>query len=182
MCEGSIHVANRLATDKEELVVKVIANHGMKGFYPANPTAKNKVLVCVRGKKEVVIHEVKFDRNYVNANYAPMLIELVGQKNVTATFTHVAYGDTITFKNGVVARLAWLATGTRIDLGIPAITGKPGMEKLEAAIIEGMATEPTPAPEPVQAPAPAPEKPADEPAEEKEEAKPAARRRRSVKA
>jgi hypothetical protein len=184
MCEGSIHVAHRLATDKEELVVKNIGSHGIKGFYPANPapTAGSK-LVCVRGVKEIIIHEVKFDRHYVNANSNPQLVELIGQKNVTATFTHISYGDTITFKNGVKIHLSWLAIGTRVDLGIPAITGKPGMKKLKAAIDEGIATEPTPAPEPKPEAAPAPEKAPDEPVKEpEEEKKTTARRRRSVKA
>jgi hypothetical protein len=159
MCEGSIYVAHRLATAHEDLVVRQIPNYSLKGLYPADPSVDDR-LVCIRRPQvEIVIDKVTVDHRWVRSG--PLVQRWNGATNLKVRLHH----EVITFPDGQRAHLSWLMAGTRVRLGMPVITGLPGMNKVAMAIEEGIATEPTPmpVPEPVKEPAPTPPEPVEEP-------------------
>jgi hypothetical protein len=136
MCEGSIHVAHRVAKATESLTVQTIPNHGIKGYYPTEGDTHK--LVCTRGiTKGAVIHELRASQS------VPKYFEkYVGQKNLVATLVHAGYSDWIVFGDDNIDNpnkrlaLGFVADGVRVDIGIPAITGDAGMKVVEQALVE----------------------------------------------
>jgi hypothetical protein len=183
MCEGSIHVRNRKATDKEKLVVRTIPGMSLKGYYPREPKAADGYLVCVRGNTtKAIIKQVQ-----LLSGMAPATEKLwQGKRNVEVTLRHRAYSDTILMPNGVSVHLMMFKDGMRIDIGYPVKVRKPaGMKVVEGAMREALALPPEPKPAeeldennlPVD-PTDGPAEPAKEPAPAGDAPAPAARRRR----
>lgn len=178
MCQGSIHVRHREATAKERLVVQSIPNHGgVKGMYSTATAVP--LLVCLRGKKEIVIKQVRLIEDRFGSI---TLSKWQGKRNVKAVFHAVPHADRIILPNGTLIPLYHIADGMRIDVGIPVRVRKPkakGMVVVEEAIRQAIAMPPEPKPGEGEQPAePAEgEKPAPAPREPE-----ANRKRRRVKA
>lgn len=173
MCEGSIHVRHRLATDKEKLVVRTLPDMSIKGYYPREPEAANGHLVCVRGNTtKAIIRQVQ-----LLPGMAPATAKWHGKRNVAVTLRHRAYSDTVLMPDGVSIHLMMFKDGMQVDVGYPVKARKPaGMKVVEGAVREALALPPEPKPDEDTPSTPA------EPAPEREPAPagdaPAARRRR----
>lgn len=139
MCEGSIHVAHRLAGESESLELRAIPNYGIMGFYPVDPKASDQRLVCMRGRKEVVIEKITI-QPHLKPQIGHELQALDGQTWVQATFVHANYADTLHIGN-VKLPVAYCSAGLR--LGFPPITGDKGIAAVKAALTEQDKTQPT---------------------------------------
>lgn len=129
MCEGSIHVAHRKAKEDEDLVVKEIPGHGIVGYYPADPTAKDQKLVCVIAAS-AVIERIEF-RPQMERHLNAKQKALAGKTNVKVELRHQSYQDLVII-NGDAIQLAFFANGTRFR--IPPT--KVGVDAVKAALAE----------------------------------------------
>jgi hypothetical protein len=160
MCEGSIYVPHRQATDKEQLTVQGIPGLRMKGYYPATAGPLTSRLVCIRYTTAAIMKLVQFEPGLP----AWIVQKWEGQCNVKVTLRHRAYMDTVEFPDGATMGLMNIASGVRVDIGIPVVdVVAKGMKVVEGAITEAMALPPDPKPE-GEADAPSSEPPATEPA------------------
>lgn len=132
MCESSIYVPHRMATNKERLVLKTLPTYpAMRGWYPA--TGDQSKLVCCRGTTKGVmklVREIAYHRN-----------KYVGKRNVRVSL----YSDCVIFPDGSMVPTNYLVVGTRLDIGIPVrkqkkITGAPGMRRIREAVREATLT------------------------------------------
>jgi hypothetical protein len=173
MCEGSIYVKHRQATDKERLVVRNIPGYSFNGYYPYESAGDSR-LVCVRHTTEAIMKEVRFE-----PGLPPALDKWAGQRNVKVYLRHRSYQDMVSFPDGMVVNLTALLPGVRLDIGYP-VEYEPGMKVVEGALREALALPPDPKPEGEDAAdAPSSEPPAEQQNPEKEpaEAPPTAARR-----
>lgn len=133
MCESSIYVPHRMATNKERLVLKTLPTYpAMRGWYPA--TGDQSKLVCCRGTIKGVMKLVR--------EIAHHRTKYVGKRNVKVFL----YSDYVVFPDGFTAATNYLAVGTRLDVGYPVrrqrrkVTGAPGMRRIREAVREATLT------------------------------------------
>jgi hypothetical protein len=135
MCEGSIHVAHRKATTKESLVVRTIPGHGLKGYYPAEPSSKDNKLVCtLRRHNDVRIAELHLVQE-VKAQLGAAVQKYDGKKDLKVSLIHNG-SDFIELEPGVLLPLVYVQDGVRVEIGQPVITGDAGMKAVEQALDE----------------------------------------------
>ena len=145
MCEGSLHVAHRLATDKERLALGKVPGTYYVGLYPIKQTRRtDNRLVCVRKRTTAIIKEVKLQRGL-----APAFAKYEGKRNLVVTLVRRHGADNVEFANGETLHWSGFKPGTRVDIGIPvrkrtAKSKVAGMLAIEGALREVMATEPKP--------------------------------------
>jgi len=144
MCEGSLYVQHRQATARESLQVQILAGHPhMRGLYPQDQSGGDNKLVCIRKPTEAVIGTVRFEHDAPQA----VMQAYEGKRRVTVSVRRMAYNDVVAFPDGSMCNLAQIRVGTRFEIGEPAaITGKPGLNAVKAALTEQDKTEPTPEP------------------------------------
>jgi hypothetical protein len=135
MCEGSIHVPNRKATAKESLVVRTIPGHGLKGYYPAEPTSKDNKLVCTLRRHDDVrlaqLHLEPMPKYQLSAD----IQAYDGRKDLKVALIHNG-ADFIELEPGVLLPLVYVQDGVRVEIGQPVITGDAGMKAVEQALDE----------------------------------------------
>jgi hypothetical protein len=117
MCESSVYVEHRAATNREELVVRPVPGHRpLRGLYPVT----GGDLVCTLPGTKLFIEEVRFRKEYV----VPETIERWnGKKNVEARFASSSLyengADAVRFSDGSVITLLSFVIGVRMNIGIP---------------------------------------------------------------
>ena len=175
MCTGSIYDEHRMATSKEQLVIKCMPNYGIKGYYPAPGQPDASRLVCVRGTTtKAIIKAVKF----ISALNGPIFEAWSGKRNVEVTLLHRPYADLVKMPDGTNIPLVHFADGVRVDIGIPVAVRKPkGMKVVEGAVREALALPPDPKEGEAEVPA-KPTEPEKEPAPAGDVPPTTARRRR----
>jgi hypothetical protein len=152
-----MHVPHRRATDKEQLHVQQLTDYPqMKGLYPkgkkplpagAKPATGCDKLVCVKGRTEAIIKQVRFEPG------VPLSLRRTyeGKRNVDVTLFRRWHQDTVRFLDGRECTLTNLMSGVRIDIGIPVKKRVPkaipaGIAVVNNAIREAMALPPDPKP------------------------------------
>lgn len=117
MCEGSVYVQHRRATDREELTLKSIPDYGIKGFYQTDKASDR--LVCTLPNTNIVIDEVRLQSR---AAAHPAYAGLQGKRNVEATLVGMGRsGDSIRIGNANIA-FGYFLDGMTIGIGRPIVT------------------------------------------------------------
>src|SRR5262245_9847196 len=184
MCESSVHVANRRATNRERLVLrKVFTRHGNDtghmGFYPAHARCDDPKLVCIRQPTEFTsVSDVNLNRRHWQGHFKPSdrsKVEAAVQNFKKAKFLpagsfafharsikfweNFQYCDSLVIDDNMRLPLFLFEEGLTAEIGErpvrkPRITGKKGMKVVKAALREAAMLPPEPKPEEGEQPAP----------------------------
>jgi hypothetical protein len=176
MCESSVYVKHRRATNRERLTLKSISRGNYMGFYPTFSRSTDPKLVCIREAIQINVSGVAIRPDFNekgNKKMAQAIASVAGQtlklwfvpanrpyegwKSVTNWYDF-QYVDGLIIGNLRIP-LFMLVEGMTAEIGERPARRAKGMVMVEASMREALALPPDPKPEGEAADAPSSEPP-----------------------